>query len=388
MALLTINLNLQFPCLTTIRDELDVTDFMIQLSIVIGPGLAILSNIFTNFLTTRYGVRRLFITCVLLFSCGSLICALSSNILGFLMGRSLQVLGDAGVSVLGFVVLSNLFSNDLDLGKYFGFNLIFSSLVTIPSPIIGAWVLVHYHWRWNFILLFVLSAILLILFYIYLPEIFQKKKRASAPSFLISLQELWGLFKSPLFFLATVIPALYFCVSSLFDLYSPFFCIDMLGLGPSDFSVFRTGLIFLNVLASTVYIYILKRGGLKTIFNVGLLSYFLYIVILMTFLAFFPLVNNYYNAFLLFCLPAILGISLAFVNPLSMLKVLSCSAGREDSGLAIFALTRNIFSTFFMLIAAFLFNGTIYTVLYIVFFISFLIYFFLVAMKNYMHLHQ
>lgn len=382
-ALLASNLNLQLPCLPTIRSELSTTDFMVQLSIVIGPALAIPSNIFTRFLSDRYAAKYLFISCVLLFSFGSLICALSNNIIFFLMGRSLQVLGDAGVSILGFVILSDLFPHSLSLGRYLGFNSILSSLAIIPSPLIGAWILTHYHWRWIFLLLFAFSVILFLLFLWCLDEKSNKKKENLSFSFLAFFQETHQLFKIPLFFLGTVIPALYMSLASLFDLYTTFLCIDSFGLTPSEFSLFRVVLILLSALASAVYLYMLSYGGIEGAFSLGFLGYLMYILILLSFYAIFPLANNYYNAFFLFCLPAMLGISLAFIDPISMLKILSCSQDKKEAGLSVFALTRNVFSTFFLLLGTFFFNGAIYSTTFIVFFISFSILALLFFMKNF-----
>ena len=287
------------------------------------------------------------------------------------MGRALQVLGDAGVSILGFVILSDLFPHSLSLGRYLGFNSILSSLAIIPSPLIGAWILSHYHWRWIFLLLFAFSVILFLLFLWCLPEKPHKKKENLSFSFLAFFQETHHLFKVPLFFLGAVIPAFYMSLASLFDLYTTFLCIDSFGLTPSEFSLFRVVLILLSALASAGYIYTLNYGGIERAFNLGFFGYLVYILILLSFYAIFPLANNYYNAFFLFCLPAMLGISLSFIDPISMLKILSHSQDKKTAGLSIFALTRNVFSTFFLLLGTFFFNGTIYSTTFIIFFISF-----------------
>lgn len=104
IALISGTNNLISPCLISIRETLNTSDLMLQVSFALGPALAIFSNIIMGVWSERYRRRALLLTSVLSFLAGSLMCAVASNIGEFLAGRSLQIWGDAGVSIVAFAI--------------------------------------------------------------------------------------------------------------------------------------------------------------------------------------------------------------------------------------------------------------------------------------------
>lgn len=364
IALITVNLNLQFPCLITIKNDLKTNDFMIQSSLVLGPGLAILSNIFFGLRCDRWDRKRSLLICVVLFSSGSLICGLSANIYQFLIGRSFQILGDSGLSIIVFAILASLFKGKT-LGEYLGYNTILSTVFCICSPPLGAWIMRNFSWHVNFILLSFLSLILFIIFYFILPSSSQKE----APS-LKSVNGLLNQYlqqiRMPLFSLASIIPALYAAVASLFDFYSPIFHMDIYGLSPEIFSYIRVALISVGVVASFGYVVTLKKKGMGQAFKVGMFSYLLYTVgIFLTLI-----MNGYHNFYFLFILASLQSTSASFIAPICMLKAVESFPNKEGISLSIFALVRNILSTVVTLIAALIFDNSLFPIILIISFIS------------------
>lgn len=376
IALVAVNLNLQFPCLIAIKNDLKTNDFMIQLSLVLGPCLAILSNIFFGLWCDRWDRKKLLLICIFLFSSGSLICGLSANIYQFLIGRSFQILGDSGLSIIVFAILASLFTGKA-LGEYLGYNTIISTIFCICSPPFGVWIMKNFGWHINFILLSFLSLVLFIIFYFVIPPSSQEEA-SDLKSVSGLLNQYLQQIKIPSFCLASIIPALYATVASLFDFYSPIFHMDIYGLSPESFSYIRVALILVNVVASLGYVFILKKKDMGQAFKIGILSYLLYTVgIFLTLI-----ISGYHNLYFLFILASIQSISSSFVGPICMLKAVSCFPGNEGISLSIFALARNILSTVATLIAALIFNHSLFPIILIIGLISMVLSHLLYCLRN------
>jgi MFS family permease len=351
MALISANLNLQFPCFLIIQKDLISSDFMMQMSLILGPILAIPCNIFMGLWSDRYDGKCLIIFFIIAFLLGSLACGLAKNTEYFLVGRALQIIGDSGVSVIGFVLLSNLVG-EIKFAKYLGFNAILGSVVGIISPLLGNWILTNYNWRWNLFILCILSTILLILFILFIPR--STNKAASSLSLSNVKNDLIFLSKLPLFIYGGLLAALYTATSTLFDFYSPFFYMGISELSPQVFSYIKASLTLIGIMASFGYIYILAHHGLSKAFSLGIMISFLFglgiTIILLT--------NNYHMPFFVFILTAVQGISGAFINPICMVLAFSQLENKKSIGLSIFALMRNIISTVIPLIASLLFYNS------------------------------
>ncbi|WPY01925.1 MFS transporter N-terminal domain protein (plasmid) [Candidatus Trichorickettsia mobilis] len=152
MSLLSANMHLQYPCLLAIKETLGATDFIMQASLILSPGLAIFSNIFVGCYSTKYKAKSLLISCTLSFIMGTLTCGLAENQLAFFVGRSLQVLGDSGISIIGFALLAALLSPKV-LAYYLGYSSILTAATTIFSPLLGAALLLRWGWRTPFLFL-------------------------------------------------------------------------------------------------------------------------------------------------------------------------------------------------------------------------------------------
>lgn len=376
MAVIATNMNFQFPCLTTIKHDLRASEFMIQLTLVLGPGLAILSNIFFGLWVGRFRHKVLLIYCVTLFLLGSLLCALSYSILPFFIGRAMQVFGDSGISVIGFVILSDLCRNRT--GEFLGYNAALTAAFNICAPIIGAYILIHVDWRMNFWLLFCLSLALLILLYYSLPPGDQPEKDLQITLKGLTREYITQL-KSPPFFLSITIPAMCATLTTLQDFYSPVFYIEIHRTAPQVFSYIRGLLIIISIISSLLYVFTLKRKGVKPAFIIGsTVSIFHTLGVLITLLL--PAPHGLYPFFLL---ASVQFIAAGFLNPLGMLKAIVYFPDRKGISLSIFALMRNVISTFITVLAAFIFNGSIEPIIFIIGIISIALCYLLFLMSAY-----
>ena len=384
LALIGTNINLQFPCLMTIKKDLDTSHFIIQLSLILGPGLAIISNVVISILTNYYSNKTLLTFCIILFLTGSLTCYISPNIGLFLRGRILQVLGDSGLTVVAFALLADLL-NGIQLGQYLGYNTILTTIFAIFAPLLGSFILNNYGWRINFLLLGVLSFCLLSLYYFSFANIDNKQlaKSTSSPEIpIISLFDQYiKCLKKPIFTLAVLSAAFHSTIATLLDFYSPFFYIDVHSFTHRGFAYIKAAQVLISVMASFTYVWTLKRHGLKYSFEIGKIFYLFFITNIVAIV-----LTSYYDQPYIFflILSAIHSISIDFLHPICMFIVISYFRNQKVVVLTIFALMRNIISTLVTLSAAFVFNNTINSVLIIIIIVALPLYYMLSLMKKHL----
>jgi DHA2 family multidrug resistance protein-like MFS transporter len=104
-----------------------------------------------GFLGDRYGRKKVLLTSVALFGVGSVACAYSTSVAEFMAARVLVGLAGAGLIVMGFSVLTVLFSKQ-ERPKAVGV-MAGASFVAFPvGPILGGWLLTNYWWGWVFLI--------------------------------------------------------------------------------------------------------------------------------------------------------------------------------------------------------------------------------------------
>jgi DHA2 family multidrug resistance protein len=105
----------------------------------------------TGWLTDRFGKRTVFCGCLLLFSLGSLLCALAPN-LGTLVGfRVLQGLGGGGMAPVGLAIIYELFPPDRR-GTALGIWGIAAMAAPAVGPVLGGWLVTAVSWRVLFVI--------------------------------------------------------------------------------------------------------------------------------------------------------------------------------------------------------------------------------------------
>lgn len=103
-----------------------------------------------NWLMTRMGERRLFLSAIAVFTVASLLCALSHNITELVLARSLQGVGAALMVPVGrIVVLAN--SNKTDIMRLVAYIVWPSLLAPALAPLVGGIIVTFGSWRWLFL---------------------------------------------------------------------------------------------------------------------------------------------------------------------------------------------------------------------------------------------
>ncbi len=154
--------DLYLPSLPAIQQDLNSTINTIQLSVacyMYGYGSM---QIFYGPFSDAYGRKLPLIVGLILMMCGTFMAMHTNNVQGLLVGRLLQGIGGAGCNAIYKAVMRDLFPTKI-LTKASSIFAVLTVLVVAISPLFGGFIEHYLGWRWNFLVLFILSIIVMIM---------------------------------------------------------------------------------------------------------------------------------------------------------------------------------------------------------------------------------
>lgn len=105
----------------------------------------------SGFLADKYGTRRVFLTAVIVFCIGSLLCALAST-LNFLVGaRVIQGIGGAMMTPVGRLILVKSYPRN-QLLTVMNFAVIPALIAPLVGPLLGGYLVEYASWHWIFLI--------------------------------------------------------------------------------------------------------------------------------------------------------------------------------------------------------------------------------------------
>ncbi|TDL99016.1 DHA2 family efflux MFS transporter permease subunit [Macrococcus brunensis] len=114
------------------------------------------------FLIQRFTYRQLFMTAMMFFTVGSLICAIAGNFPMMMVGRLTQAVGAGILMPLGTNIFMSIFPPD-KRGAAMGMMGIAFILAPAIGPTLTGWVIQNYHWNVMFYGMFIIGAIALLI---------------------------------------------------------------------------------------------------------------------------------------------------------------------------------------------------------------------------------
>ncbi|TDZ91100.1 putative transport protein HsrA [Mycobacteroides salmoniphilum] len=105
----------------------------------------------TGWAADRFGTKRLFMGAVLVFTVGSLLCAVAPNILLLIIFRVIQGIGGGMLMPLSFMILTRE-AGPKRLGRVIAIGAVPFLLGPIGGPILGGWLIGSYGWEWIFLI--------------------------------------------------------------------------------------------------------------------------------------------------------------------------------------------------------------------------------------------
>lgn len=109
-------------------------------------------------LADMYGRKSLFVTAVVIFLVGSVLCGLAQGMGQFIAFRALQGIGAGGLLV-GVMTMIGVLAPPDQHGKYQGYIAALSAVATVGGPLLGGTLTDHASWRWAFLINVPLGAV-------------------------------------------------------------------------------------------------------------------------------------------------------------------------------------------------------------------------------------
>ncbi len=105
----------------------------------------------TGWAADRFGTKRLYMTALLLFTLGSVLCAMAPTIEALIGFRVLQGLGGGMLMPLGMTIMTRA-AGPARMGRLMAILGVPMLLGPIFGPILGGWLIEHYSWHWIFLI--------------------------------------------------------------------------------------------------------------------------------------------------------------------------------------------------------------------------------------------
>lgn len=105
----------------------------------------------SGFLADRFGTKKVFITSIVLFSLGSLFCALSQNLTHLVISRVIQGIGGSLMTPVGKLALIKTFDKN-ELLKAMNFAIIPALIGPVLGPLVGGYMVDYLSWHWIFLI--------------------------------------------------------------------------------------------------------------------------------------------------------------------------------------------------------------------------------------------
>src|SRR6201992_4193800 len=123
----------------------------------------------SGWMADRFGTRRVFASAIGLFTLGSFLCGISSNIHGLVACRILQGCGGAMMVPVGRLTLVRTFAKS-ELIRAMSFVAIPGLVGPMLGPVAGGLIVGYFHWRLIFFVNIPIGIIGLLLVYLHLPD--------------------------------------------------------------------------------------------------------------------------------------------------------------------------------------------------------------------------
>ncbi len=311
--------DIAIPSFPEIRAFFNVSPFMVEL--VLGMNLLAhcVAALFCGGLGDKYGKKRVINYGFVMFTFGSLICALSGNFWVLLFGRVLQGVGVAPGMVLSFIIAIEQYEKSKQ-EKIMGMLNGFSTLSVSIAPTLGSYVSYYFTWHGNFWLLFILGLLALIAFQLFVPD---DKKHEKGMT--INIKDYFLILKNQTVFLYVV--TLCLCIGAYYTFVglAPILYIEALGVNLRHFGFYQGALTLTFGVFSIISGVVINKIGKKVSVIMSFTLIILFVIINAAIIIF--KINNPTIITL-----TLLLLSIGFVIPCNIMFVLALEIVPEAKG--------------------------------------------------------
>ncbi|MGW0890741.1 MFS transporter [Saccharopolyspora sp. NPDC002578] len=228
-----IEIDMSVPSFPDIARELGVAGSVVQLTITLNFLGYCLGALVYGPLSDRFGRRGVMLIGNSIMLVGALGCAIAPSIEFLLAARFVQGIGASTSVVLVFVIISDLYRGERAMAMFGMTNAAMSILMTIAPPL-GGLVNRTIGWRGNYLVVFAVTALGLLLVALFLPETKGQLDRSGARKVVGDYRRLLG---SGLFVATSLVPSLLFASYMVFIASSSFLYVGAFGLSTLEFAL-------------------------------------------------------------------------------------------------------------------------------------------------------
>ncbi len=138
----------------------------------------------SGFLADKFGTRKIFILSLLIFSLGSLFCAMSQDLNELVISRVIQGLGGSLMTPVGRLALIKTFEKN-ELVKAMNFAIIPALIGPVLGPLVGGYMVDYLSWHWIFLINLPIGLMGILLSIKYMPDYKSTKMKFDLKGFLI-----------------------------------------------------------------------------------------------------------------------------------------------------------------------------------------------------------
>lgn len=124
----------------------------------------------SGFLADKYGTRKVFLSAIVLFSIGSILCAISPNLDMLVASRVLQGIGGAMMTPVARLILVKSYPRN-QLLTVMNFAVIPALIAPLLGPLVGGYLVQYASWHWIFLINIPMGVLGLIIGYKLIPDI-------------------------------------------------------------------------------------------------------------------------------------------------------------------------------------------------------------------------
>ncbi|MCE2993360.1 MAG: multidrug effflux MFS transporter [Alphaproteobacteria bacterium] len=161
--------DLFIPSFPELQKEFGLTPFLVELTLSVNMIAYCVGSLIAGNMGDKYGRKKVILLGMFIFLIGSLLCIFASSFYIMLIGRVLQGLGVSAPAVLSFVIIADEYPIEKQQELMGVLNGVIALAMSL-APIIGSYVNLYFGWHGNFVVLFLLCAVGMVMCQVYIKE--------------------------------------------------------------------------------------------------------------------------------------------------------------------------------------------------------------------------